>query len=355
MARPSKIYIDHQALTHNIQRVQQYAPNSQLVSVIKANAYGHGLVHIAKILQADTDLFAVAAIEEAMVLREAGIIKPILLLEGIFSADEASLVEQYQLIPVIHHSEQLTMLEKSALSQPISAWLKINIGMCRLGIAPSELSKCVQRITLCPYIENQPVIMGHFPNADDLSDPLTKKQIQLFNQHVNGYKTKLSLANSAAIIAWPNAHQDYVRPGIMLYGASPIKNKTASDYDLKPVMTFSSKIMAIRHCQKGDAIGYGGDYICKADKRIGVIAVGYGDGYPRHVPNGTPVLINKKIAPIVGRVSMDMITVDLTDHPTAEIGTEVILWGKGLPVEIIAEQAGTISYELLCQVTDRVR
>jgi alanine racemase len=352
MSRTACARVDLAALRHNLRQVKQFATDSRVLAVIKANGYGHGIVQVAQALS-EADSFGVACLEEAVILREAGINKPILLLEGCFSANELAAAAHYQLDIVVHHQPQLEWLE-AWQGTPFKVWLKVDTGMHRLGFLPAEAAGVIERLNACHAVTQPMVLMSHLANADDPQHPQNAQQLAQFSQLIEGYSTLCSFANSAALLALPETHHDWVRPGIMLYGVSPFVEGITPPAALMPVMTFSSQLFAIRHCQAGDAIGYGSDWVCPDKMPVGVVAVGYGDGYPRHAPSGTPVLINGIEVPLIGRVSMDMICVDLRGCPQATLGDEVILWGRGLPVERIASAAGTIAYELLCGVTGRV-
>ena len=353
MTRPARAHINLQALQHNFSRVQQAAPNSKIMAIIKANAYGHGLVRMAQSLP-DADAFGVACLEEAISLREAGFDRRIVLLEGLFTAEDIGLINGYQLDVVIHHESQLALLEQGGLLRPLDVWVKLDTGMHRLGFAPENVEAVTARLRKIPRIG---VIryMSHFSCADDLDSNSTSSQRQTFLDAVAATPAEQTLANSAAILGWPETHLDWVRPGIMLYGGAPLAGHSAASLDLQPVMTLGTRLIAVNERRAGDAIGYGEDWVCPTDRLIGVAAIGYGDGYPRHAPSGTPVLVNGKRANLAGRVSMDMICIDLADHPQASVGDEVILWGEGLPVDEVATVAGTLSYELLCGVGSRVQ
>ncbi len=329
------------------------APGRRVATAVKAEGYGHGLLRVARTL--DADAFAVACIEEALTLREAGIDRPILLLEGVFEASELPLCARHGLAIVIHHPEQVLMLERTRLEHPLRVWLKVDSGMHRLGLAPETVSAIYQRLRDCPAVAPEMGLMSHLARADERGCDATLQQLQTFNAATAGLPGERSLANSAGILGWPQTHFDWVRPGIMLYGASPFVNSLAAAENLRPVMTFSTRLIAINRLRQGEAVGYGGTWICPEEMDVGVAAVGYGDGYPRHAPSGTPVLVNGREASLIGRVSMDMITLDLRQHPEARIGDSVVLWGDGLPVERIAQAAGAISYTLLCGITARVR
>lgn len=353
MARPARARLDAQALHHNLQQVRARAPQARVMAVVKANGYGHGLAWVANTLKEQADGFAVASTEEGMLLRLAGIIKPITLLEGFFSADELPALQLRQLAPVLHDEQQLRLLESHPAVLPHAVWVKLDTGMHRIGFAPAMLPGVLERLRKLKGIHDIRA-MTHFANADDVANGSTPAQIKLFRSPLNNLGLETSLANSAGIVAWPESHADWVRPGIMLYGGSPLLGKTAEELNLKPVMTLESALIAVQHRRQGEAIGYGGDFTCPEDMPVGVVAIGYGDGYPRHAPAGTPVLVNGSRVPLVGRVSMDMITVDLRPQPNARVGDPVVLWGHGLPVDEVATKAGTISYELLCHVAERI-
>lgn len=371
----AKACIDLNALEHNFQQVAVQAPQSQIISVIKANAYGHGLLAIAKALADKSDYLAVARLHEAVFLREQGIEARILLLEGVTCFAELLICQDKHITPVLHCAEQFQCLrlfwQQTQLTLPY--WLKLDTGMHRLGFQETDFSALMESLSQQNSPDYPQGIMSHFACADEPEKLKNQKQIDTFRQ-LNTYLSKMgqaekinqSMANSAAILAIPKSHFDSVRPGIMLYGISPFegtltqdnKVRTGLDEHLLPVMTLSSQLIAIKRLKQGDCIGYGGTWCCPHDMSVGVVAIGYGDGYPRHAPTGTPVLIHNIEVPLVGRVSMDMISVDLS--PLLEqgispaIGDEVVLWGQGLPIEKISQKSGTIAYELLCQISSRV-
>jgi alanine racemase len=352
MTRPARARIDLKNLQHNFSRVQESAPASQVMAIIKANAYGHGLVRVAQALKA-ADALGVVVLEEAITLREAGCDQRIVLLEGLFSADDIALINGYHLDVVIHHRNQLELLEQGRLARPLDIWLKVDTGMHRLGFAPTDVDAVIERLMALPHVGTLR-LMTHFASADEPDSATTTDQIGRFAEVGRGMTAERTLANSAAILAWPDSYADWVRPGIMLYGGSPFTGRDAQSLGLKPVMTLRSELIAVNAHRKGDAIGYGGSWTCPKDMNMGVAAIGYGDGYPRHAPSGTPVLVNGQRAQLAGRVSMDMICIDLGEQPDAAAGDEVILWGEGLPVDEVAALAGTLSYELLCGVSARV-
>ncbi|HEY5602648.1 MAG TPA: alanine racemase [Gammaproteobacteria bacterium] len=358
MSRATQASINLKALRHNLGRVKQFAPTSKTIAVIKADAYGHGIVRAAKALD-DADKFGVASLDEALELRSKGIRKPIVLLEGVFEASEFSKAGLQNAEIVMHHISQLEMLEDYARSASnaasrLSVWLKIDTGMHRLGFPPDMVPAAWQRLQAIALVK-EVNLMTHLANADDPKDMVTKMQCQLFEKVTRGLPVTKSVANSGGIVGWPETHADFVRPGIMLYGVTPFNSGTGLDYDLQPVMTLSSELIAVNYQKKNSAVGYGGEWVCPEDMLVGVVAIGYGDGYPRRAKSGTPVLVNGKRSRLIGRVSMDMICVDLREQPNAKVRDPVIVWGDGLPIEEVARSADTIGYELLCHVTQRVK
>lgn len=351
--RPARAFINPDALRRNFSRVRNYAPLARVMAVIKANGYGHGLAWTARTLK-EADAFGVASVEDGALLREAGIQKSIVLLEGFFHASELPELARLQLDSVVHHWSQLWDLEHDAnLAQPIDVWAKIDTGMHRIGFSPEAAPEVVQRLKVCMNA-GRVRLLSHFPTADNRFDSQTPDQVEVFEALTRSMNVERSLANSAGVVNWPSSHFEWVRPGIMLYGVSPMIGQSSADLGLEPVMTLASELIAVNARHKGERVGYGGDWVCPEDMPVGVVAIGYGDGYPRHAPPGTPVLVNGKRVPIIGRVSMDMVTVDLREQKGARVGDVVTLWGEGLPVEEIAHCAGTIAYELLCCVTGRV-
>ncbi len=346
--------IDHAALRHNLKLARQVAAGSRIWAVIKADGYGHGLLRVAEALN-EADGFAVARLDEALALRRQGVVKPLLVLSACISRSDFEQAITADLQVVVHHGDQLAVLSTLSSARRLSIWLKLDTGMHRLGFVPDELAEMLVRLKGLPVI-GEINLMSHLANGDDPEDPMTAAQCEQLMQIDPAPFAARSLANSAGLLANSATHLDWVRPGILLYGASPLSNTTAAQLGLQPVMTLSSRVMAVKSCQAGDPIGYGGSYVCPEAMPVATIAIGYGDGYPRHAPNGTPVLVKGVRLALVGRVSMDMLCVDarpLAD--TIQIGDEAVLWGRGLPVEEIARQAGTIAYELLCGVKQRVR
>jgi len=354
MSRATGAVIDLAALRHNLQRVRELAPRSKVMAVVKANAYGHGLAVAAQALTG-TDAYAVASLEEAQVIRRAGLAHPIVLLEGVFGAVEVEEAARWNCELVVHDAHQLKLLEASSLKSELAVWLKVDSGMNRLGFAPAAAQDAWRRLNSARAVRKPVRLMTHFASADETSNPSTLRQLEVFAAATAGLDAERSIANSAGILAWPQSHADWVRPGSMLYGASPFPNRNGADDGLKPAMTVETALIAVKALKKGESVGYGGAFVAPLDMTIGIAAIGYGDGYPRHAPNGTPMLVRGRRMPIVGRVAMDMIAVDLSGLPGAAVGDPVVAWGPALPVEEIARAAGTIPLELLCGVTQRVR
>lgn len=358
MTRAAWSEIHLPSLKHNLAQVRRRAPNSRVMAVIKANGYGHGLLRVAEAL-AEADAYAVASVDEALRLRDANIQKPIVLLAGFLDAAELMLVADQRLQPVIHHVQQLDLLETVAVSQPIKVWLKLDSGMHRLGFAADEFAAAWHRLDALDQVEKIS-LLSHFSSADERDNPCTQAQIDLFNKvvatlPVEAQAAHRSLANSAGVLAWAQSHGDWVRPGLMLYGVSPFEDQKAADLGLKPVLSFKTRLVSIKALSKGDSVGYAASFTAPKDMVMGVCGAGYGDGYPRHVAAGTVVQVNGQEAEVIGRVSMDLICLDLTGFEHVNMGDEVTMWGGTLPVERVAAQAGTIAYELLCQMTARVR
>ncbi len=352
MTRPVQARLSAAALRHNLGRVHSFAAGSRVLAIVKADGYGHGLGWVARTLD-QADGFGVASADEGIRLRQAGIQAPICLLEGFFGRDELPLIVAYGLSTVIHHERQIRDLENFDGAAALDVWLKIDTGMHRLGFDPLQATDAASRLRACAAVKDLG-LMSHLANADNRFDATTTFQIARFQELAAAIGGLRSLANSAGIVAWPASRLEWVRPGIMLYGVSPMIGQGRADLGLKPVMTLGSEIIAIASRRRGEPVGYGGDWVCPEEMPVGVVAIGYGDGYPRHASAGTPVLVNGRRVPLIGRVSMDMITVDLRTQPRAQIGDPVVLWGEGLPVEEVAASAGTIGYELLCHVASRV-
>lgn len=349
--RPTQAYIDLEALNTNFKLVKSYAPKSKILAMIKADGYGHGLLRVAEQLN-HADGFGVASIDEAILLRKHGFLHRILLLEGVFSEAELGLVQQHRLDFVIHHWTQIDWLLNAPLNVPCNIWLKFDTGMHRLGFLPTEWDEVHQRL-LGIFSKHHFHYMSHFATADEVDHSFVEQQLAQFNHLTQQASLPKSIANSAAIQRLPQSHFDWVRPGIMLYGVGALHLSQCPG--LTPVMTFMSQITALKWVEAGETVGYGQTWQASQKTLVGVVAVGYGDGYPRHAPNGTPVLVNGQRAQLIGRVSMDMITLDLTPFQSwVKEGDEVILWGQSLSVDEVAQHCGTIGYELLCGITQRV-
>ena len=352
MTRPVRARIDLPALQHNFERVTRHAPRSRVMAIVKAHAYGHGLLSAARALPG-ADAFGVVSMDEAISLREAGFDRRIVLLEGLYGPDEAGLAGGYRVDIVIHNAGQIDLLERARSGRPLDVWLKIDTGMHRLGFDPQVVPAVVERLRHNGRVARIR-FLSHFCCADDTDNDYTLRQCRRFLQSIEGLAGERSLANSAAVLAWPDTHLEWVRPGIMLYGSSPLPHKSADELGLRPVMTLATQLTAVAQRRQGDPVGYGAAWVCPEAMPVGIAAIGYGDGYPRHAPSGTPVLVNGRRAALAGRVSMGMIGIDLRGHPGARVGDPVILWGEGLSVDEVAAAAGTISYELLCGVSSRV-
>ncbi|MFN3842698.1 MAG: alanine racemase [Rehaibacterium terrae] len=354
MSRPTSATIHLDALRHNLARVRALAPRSRVMAVVKADGYGHGLERVARALEG-ADAFGVASLADAERLRAAGLSQRIVLLSGFDEPADLPLLRRLSLDTVVHHAAQLAMLEADAGGAPIRCWLKIDSGMHRLGFPPDEVAAVHARLRALPGVDTDIALMTHFASSDEFAGDQTREQIARFAAATATLSGERSLANSAAVLGWPDAHADWVRPGGALYGISVVGGKTGADFGLRPAMTLSSRLIAINRVRGGEKVGYGASWQCPEDMPVGVVALGYGDGYPRHAPSGTPMLVNGVRAPIIGRVSMDLITLDLRGAPDARVGDPVVAWGEGLPVEEIAAAAGTIGYELVCSITRRVR
>lgn len=353
MISPIRAEVSTSALRHNLARIRQLAPGSRVMAVVKANAYGHGLVDTARCLT-DVDAFGVARLAEALALRISGISNPILLLEGVFEAGQLHEVAAQSLQIVVHCEEQLAHLEQVAPAQPLVVWLKIDTGMNRLGFRPEQVPSVLARLdALAPRIAELRV-MTHFASADEADSDLTARQVELFNALTAQRGWARSLCNSAGVFAHAEAHAEWVRPGLALYGVSPFPELLGSQLGLRPAMRLVSTVIALRQVRQGEGVGYGSTWHAPRDTRVAIVAAGYGDGLPRSLPQGTPVWLNGRIAGVVGRVSMDMLAVDVGSLPAVHVGDEVVLWGAELPVEQIAAHANTIPYELLCGVSQRV-
>ena len=362
MSRSAIAVLSTDNLLHNLKVIKAKAPQAKIIAMVKANAYGHGLRSVSSRLAPHVDILGVASIDEAMALRQIGIKIPILLIEGVFEASELQIAATQGFEVVFHEDIQVDWLrDLSASLPPITAWLKIDTGMGRLGFSLAEAPEIYRQLSANPRIAPPVRVLSHFACADDPTHPLNEKQMSLFNTFIKNMPhtdIPLSFVNSAGIFQFKQAHHHFIRPGIALYGASPFANTigtNAADLQLKPVMTLKTQIIAIRHMTKGSPVGYGARYTCPEDMPVGVIAFGYGDGYPRTAKDGTPILVNERHCELIGRVSMDMITVDLRPCPNAKVGDPVVLWGEGLPVEAVAKYTDQICYDLLTGVQNRVK
>ncbi|MBQ0720880.1 MAG: alanine racemase [Gammaproteobacteria bacterium] len=364
MTRPIEALISLANLQHNFAQARALTPGAKIMAVVKANAYGHGAIRVAGALGSLADAFGVASLEEAVELRNSGIDSPIVLLSGVFGRAEIREVARYGLGTVIHSVEQLQILLDTTLPRPVDVWLKLDTGMHRLGFTVDAFCRAAERLRAAEQVGNLTFI-SHLACADDPPAPQNQRQLARFQTTLAALELRadesLSLANSAALLTRPDMHFDWVRPGVMLYGVNPLSGNVPlpAGVELRPVMTLRSRIIALQTVAGGEAVGYGEVWRAPGSQatssRIAVVAAGYGDGYPRHASNGCPVLVNGKAATVAGRVSMDLLTVDLGDNPTAKIGDAVTLWGEGLPVERIAEASETIAYELLTGVNQRVK
>lgn len=354
MVRPTHIQIDAVALNHNLERVKSYAPGKKICAMVKADAYGCGLNAVLPHLDGHVDAFGVACIEEAKALRAQKITTDCFVFQGLFDKDEVHTLVDLRLQCVIHDARQLQWILDTPCATRLNIWVKVNTGMNRLGFQPEIVPSVIQSLRSCPWIDEPLGLITHLACADDPSHPNNALQLYCFTQLSNNYDNIVrSMANSAAIMALPETHTDWVRPGLMLYGVSPFPDKTADDLGLMPVMRFVSAVSAVHHYPPHSPIGYGASWQSDEPSIIGVVAAGYGDGYPRHNSPGTVVWVNGYEAPVVGRVSMDTLTIDLTNAPTTVVGDLVELWGQHIPVSVVAASAGTIAYELLCHVKAR--
>ena len=353
MARNTIARIDADAVAHNLARVREWAPNSRVMAVVKADAYGHRIDLCLPAL-AKAEMLAVASIDEARAVRRLGNRQRVLLLEGVLHASDLAVVEALGLELTIHHPSQVKMLESFGRAPCACLWLKVDSGMHRLGVEP-ELARALHaRLLALPGAE-QVNLVTHFASAECPLSQSAAAQLARFDAAVADLPGEQCLANSGAILNHPATHRDWVRAGIVLYGISPVSGKTGIELGLRPVMTVEAEILAVNRVAAGEAIGYGGRFVAARDLTVGVVGIGYGDGYPRSVVDGAPVLVGGRRCGLVGRVSMDMITVDLSDCPGVQIGDQAVLWGRDLPIEEIAGAADTIPYELSCRITRRVR
>ena len=353
MARPTRARVDLDAIRHNYRHAKAQAPGARALAVVKADAYGHGAVRVAHALEPNVDAFAVACIEEALELRESGIRAPIVLLEGVFEPDELAIADRAALTPVVHNQTQLEWVCAARPSRAQAVWLKMDSGMHRLGLAPDAFAAAHARLAECVHV-GEIVLMTHLACADELGHAATEAQLATFRTHAGHLPGARSIANSAAVLGCAAAHGDWLRPGIMLYGATPFGESHPTAQALRPTLMLESRLISVRELEPGEAIGYGRRFVCAAPTRVGVVAAGYADGYPRHARDGTPVAVNGRPSRIIGRVSMDMLTVDLTEQPDARCGDPVQLWGDQVPANDVAAASDTIAYQLFTGLSRRV-
>ena len=353
MTRPSYLEIDLKAIQSNLGVAKKAAPKSKVLACVKANAYGHGSVEVATALDNSADMFGLASLEEALDLRRAGIKTPSLLLEGCFTEEEWQWSSELGISSVIHNKEQLDFFLSLKLAKPTSIWLKLDSGMHRLGFDPSEYSDAYQNLLQSDQC-NSVTLMSHFACSEELNNPFNDQQLNTFLEASQGLEAARSLANSAAILTRTDTHFDWIRPGYMLYGNSPIPNESPKDRELTHAMGLYSQVISIRNIDAGEGIGYNQAWRSDKKSKIAVVAVGYGDGYPRNTKNGAPILVDGKMAYTVGNIAMDLMHIDITHLPEVKIGSKVELWGSNLPVSKVAEYSGLSGYELLTRLTARL-
>lgn len=355
MSRPTALYFDPDALRHNLQRVKFFAPHQKIIAMVKANAYGCDVKKVIPLLKHHVEAFGVTCTEEALAIRQLSPDCRCILFHGIYSPSELDIVSRLNLECVIHQPIQLQWILAHQSLKPFKIWIKINTGMNRLGFTAQDIPAVMSALRTCPWVDADIGLITHLACADEPTHLANQQQIDLFHTIASAYPTcHTSIANSAAIMAIPQSHANFVRPGIMLYGISPFEHQSATELGLKPVMRLTSKITAIHDYPPKTSVGYGKIWQSERSCRIGVVPIGYGDGYPRHIRPNTCVWIKGQRVPIVGRISMDILTIDLTQFPNIQLENDVELWGPNMPIEEIAQSAGTIAYELICQMTQRV-
>lgn len=351
--RRAELRVDLSALRHNAGIARVAAAGRKIFVAVKADGYGHGASMVAQALREQVDGWLVATLAEGEALRQAGLTERILVLQGIMHASEARRAAQRFLEPVFHHQSQIDALGRGLSGLTLTAWAKVDTGMHRVGFSPEEFPAAYAQLRALRGIRPMPGVITHFARADEPDEGPTLRQLACFQQVTKGLAVETSVCNSAGLLRFPQAAGDWVRPGIMIYGGNPFTTGSAADWGLRPVMTLRSRLIAIRRVAAGEGIGYGARYLAPETMLVGVVAVGYGDGYPRHAPDGTPILVNDQRTTVIGRVSMDLITVDLRGVH-ARVGDEVVCWGEGLPIDDIATASASISYELMCQMSGRV-
>lgn len=347
-------YLDLTALHYNVAQLKKIAPNSRILAMVKSDGYGHGIERVSQTLATVVDGFGVSCLEEALKIKAIANGKVIVICKGFYCRDELNVIDHEGFETVIHNQHQIDILQKISLCNQLKVWLKVDTGMHRLGFAAEAAVKVYQQLLVNEKIAKPLRLMTHFAESG-VENLKTKRQMACFEQAIAGLSGEKCLANSAAIMQWSGTRTDWIRPGISLYGISPILDETVEKITLRPVLTLTSRLMAIHNLKKGEAVGYGSTWVCPEDMSVGIVSIGYGDGYPRSAKTGTPVLINGVRCPLIGTVAMDMINVDLRLCPTAKLGDEVTLWGRGLPAEEVATFADTIPYVLNCGLTSRVR
>jgi alanine racemase len=346
--------IDLGALRDNLQAVRRLAPKSKVMAVVKANAYGHGLISAARALES-ADALAVARVHEGLALREAGIKNRVVVLEGFFDREQLEEATAANLDAVVHSWEQIELLQAADPPAAVNIWLKLDSGMNRLGFKGAAFHEAYAALRALPALRGAVTLMTHLASPDQAELPTTAEQLMVFGAATRVLDGERSMGSSAAILKFPESHADWVRPGIMLYGISPFQRGSGAQHDLKPVMTLSARVIAVKDVAEGEQVGYGGDWTATRPTRLAIASIGYGDGYPRSAASGTPVLVNGEMASLAGRVSMDMLAVDVTESREAvRVGDPVVLWGEGLPIEEIALWAETNPYALVCGLTQRV-
>lgn len=359
MSRPTTITIDLAAIISNCALAKKLAGSTKVMAVIKADAYGHGAIPVAQALAPQVELFTVSCLEEALILRRQGITRPILLLEGCFNQEELVTAATNDIQVVVHNHLQLTQLSQASITKPLIVWLKVDSGMHRLGILAENFNDYYRQLAQVAHV-SEIILMTHLASADQLDNAMTRRQLRYFQDAIESIltsypETKRSIANSAALMAWPESHADWNRPGIMLYGISPFGDKQTAESGLVPAMTFNSKVIAIREVAAGETVGYGNTWMASKPSIIATVAAGYGDGYPRNAKSGTPVIVNGQRAKLAGKVSMDMLCLDVTAITTVNLGDPVELWGKQLPVNEVAHWADSIGYELVTRMPSRAQ
>jgi alanine racemase len=355
MSRSAVAILSTENLLHNISVIRKLCHPTKIIAMVKANAYGHGIRSVALRLEGHVDMFGVASVDEALILRKVDVKTPIILMQGVFESSELLIASTENFHVVFNNINQIEWLEQAHLPKPLHAWIKINTGMARLGFNLDDAKSVHAKLLKHKNIAKPVRVMSHFACADDKTNPLNAKQINAFSDFVQGIDSEFSLCNSAGIFNFPECSFDYVRPGLALYGVSPIKGKLAQDYGLKPVMSVKTSLISIQNLKRGDSVGYGATYSCPEDMPVGIATFGYGDGYPITAKNGAPIIVNDTLCSLAGRVSMDMLAIDLRACPNAKIGDPVTLWGEGLPVEKLVDHTSNITWDLLTGVQNRVK